>query len=147
MTPQPPRSTLFPYTTLFRSQKQAKARLLGDITIERQSHDITDRENARAENNPPSAVARCCVDERKQHPDRACQTEMQDAQNFAVQEKNLGGNEFERLKHKQEVPFGLDAGGGRGEGVGLASEAPGINGRESAEYAERDVPGHGFAQK
>src|SRR5207253_3594820 len=30
---RPPRSTLFPYTTLFRSEDARKAKLLGDVTI------------------------------------------------------------------------------------------------------------------
>src|SRR3712207_8631917 len=48
MIRRPPRSTLFPYTTLFRSQK-AWQRLVGDVGVRPGRRDLLERLDARAE--------------------------------------------------------------------------------------------------
>src|SRR5688572_32583752 len=53
MTRPPPRSTLFPYTTLFRSE-EAAARCVGGLGHQREQH--TDRSHhAAADGQPPQA--------------------------------------------------------------------------------------------
>src|SRR3712207_9031716 len=59
MIRRPPRSTLFPYTTLFRSKHQAGAEAVGQATgpgAEEAAHDAADGDRPRGERAAPAEV-------------------------------------------------------------------------------------------
>ena len=74
-----------------------------------QSYDVANSEDASADYDPPAETAYAVVKERKKNPDSTSQTEQQDAQDFSVNENDLGGNELECLKHEHEIPLRLYA--------------------------------------
>src|SRR5690348_17809559 len=84
MIRRPPRSTLFPYTTLFRSLKQritgrfghlhneAAADLLSRIDTSRLTHEIGDRKSTRLNSSHPSiSYAVFCL-KKKTNQSNAC---------------------------------------------------------------------------
>src|SRR2546430_13135554 len=59
MIRRPPRSTLFPYTTLFRSRLRSRLQIQNDRI---RGKRIADAKAAIPESEPPGFVARCAVD-------------------------------------------------------------------------------------
>ena len=55
----------------------------------------------------------------QEQPEQSNQPESQNPQDLPINEPNLGRNQLERLKHKEEVPLGLDSGWRRYEWIGF----------------------------
>ena len=85
--------------------------------------------------------------EGKRHPDQGQQAESGEAEQFALEDPHVAGNQLERVELRQEIPFGADAGGSGGEGVGLFTEFPGKDGGQRAEQGQHAVPHHQFPQE
>src|SRR5438552_4327038 len=66
MVPRPPRSTLFPYTTLFRSQHFLAGELVaGDIDLALGGHRVRSEEHTSELQSPDHLVCRLLLEKKK----------------------------------------------------------------------------------
>src|SRR2546427_13173078 len=56
MIRRPPRSTLFPYTTLFRSSGLAQAPVRGAVLLEREQPPLSERQDVAGEGRPLGGI-------------------------------------------------------------------------------------------
>src|SRR5256885_8326659 len=74
MIRRPPRSTLFPYTTLFRSHRHARAQPRGQLLVGIDCNLDRSEEHTSELQSPCNLVCRLLLEKKKKHTARPCRT-------------------------------------------------------------------------
>src|SRR3990172_5162497 len=68
--------------------------------------------------------------------------EAEDAEQFALDAQDVAGDKLQSLKHRHEIPFGLDPDGSRLKGVGFFAQLCEVKSSESRKDAKSTKPTH-----
>src|ERR1051326_703484 len=118
------------------------------ITVDRHGCDIKDNNQSNDSKDRLSfSFGRWFIEKWHDQPEQAAEAESHNAEDFAVEDPNLRRDQFERLEHKEEVPFGPDACRSGGEGIGLLAQFPRENCRQGCQRADGQNPTDQIAQQ